>query len=213
MNSQNIYGYLRVSTDKQTVEGNKNELILKIHELGLNTQCIIWIEETISGAKHWKNRKLGQIIPELKTGDIFITSEVSRIARTISHIFEFISLLLEKQIKIYFTKSSFPVDGSVSSQTIMFALSITAQLERELIASRTKSALQKMKEGVVLGRPQGHMILDIHLDEIKKLINEGVKLKRIAQKFSSSAVTMSKFVKKHNLNSTVKNQPSEGRIK
>ena len=96
----------------------------------MNTENIFLIEETISGTKHWKNRKLNDIIDKLQENDTFICSEVSRIGRTITQIFEFISVLLEKQVKIYFTKSNFPVDGCVTSQTMLFALSITSQLEK-----------------------------------------------------------------------------------
>ena len=202
--SPQIYAYLRISTDKQNIDVNRSELILKVHELGLNTQNLIFIEDIKSGLSSWKTGKLNDIVPKLNKGDVFITSEVSRIGRTISQIFEFISILLEKEVKIYFTKSNFPIDGSINSQMLIFAMSITAQLERELIASRTRSAMQKLKaEGKKLGRPEGHMILDPHLLDIKKLIKDGVKLGAICKKYNVSNVTMSKFIKKRALKTKI----------
>jgi hypothetical protein len=44
-----IYCYLRVSTNKQDLQANKAELLLKVNDLNLNSQNIEWIEETISG--------------------------------------------------------------------------------------------------------------------------------------------------------------------
>jgi hypothetical protein len=44
-----IYCYLRVSTNKQDLQANKAELLLKVNNLNLNSQNIGWIEETTSG--------------------------------------------------------------------------------------------------------------------------------------------------------------------
>lgn len=193
-----IYCYLRVSTDKQDLEGNKGQILLKVNELQLNSQNIVWIEETISGMKNWKTRELGKI--EFKKDDVFITSELSRVGRTMTQIMGFISSLMEKEVKVYFTKSKFNIDNSINSQVLIFAYSLCSQIERELIATRTKDALnKKKKEGCILGRPKNKMILDNKIDEIKKLVDDGVKLKVIAKNYDSSQTTMTKFIKKHNL--------------
>ena len=48
-----IYGYIRVSSDKQTVENQRFE----INKFCKNNQLIIddWIEETISGTKNYSH--------------------------------------------------------------------------------------------------------------------------------------------------------------
>jgi DNA invertase Pin-like site-specific DNA recombinase len=67
----------------------------------------------------------------------------------------FISDLLQKKVKIHFTKSKFKIDNSISSQAMIFAFSLASQLERELISIRTKDSLAKKKnEGDILGRPK-----------------------------------------------------------
>jgi Mor family transcriptional regulator len=43
------------------------------------------------------------------------------------------------------------------------------------------------------------MILDSKVDEIKKQIDDGVKLKVIAKKYNSSQTTITKLIKKHKL--------------
>lgn len=195
--TQKIYGYLRVSTNKQELEGNKGEILLKVNELKLNSQNIEWIEETVSGMKNYKTRELGKI--DFKEGDVFITSEMSRIGRTISQIMSFISELLQKKVKVYFTKSKFEIDNSISSQAMIFAFSLTAQIERELISQRTKDALaKKKKDGQILGRPKNKMVLDNKAEEIKKLLDDGVKIKKIAEKYDMSRATISKLIKKNN---------------
>jgi DNA invertase Pin-like site-specific DNA recombinase len=98
--------------------------------------------------KNWKSRELGKI--NFKEGDIFITSELSRVGRTMIQIMGFISSMMEKGVKLYFTKSKFNIDNSINSQVLVFAYSLCSQIERELISTRTKDALQKRKKMVLL---------------------------------------------------------------
>lgn len=55
-----IYGYIRVSSDKQTVENQRFEIsnFCKINELTIDD----WIEETISGTKNYTKRQLGRLL-------------------------------------------------------------------------------------------------------------------------------------------------------
>ena len=193
-----VYGYLRISTDRQNIDTNKSEILLYLNKNGL-PQLDEWIEETVSGTKHFEKRKLGKyLIPKLKKDDIIIMSEISRIGRTISQIMEFCALLAKKKVKMYCTKTDFKVDDSIQSQMLIFAYSLSAQIERELISARTKTALKRLKDkGVKLGRPKGKgkLKLDKHIDEIKNLIDMGVRYNVIARKFSVTPKTLSYFIK------------------
>jgi len=198
MSTQNIYCYLRVSTAQQDVKGNQDELTLKAVELGYDARNIKWLIETVSGMKHYENRLLGQT--EFKKGDVLITSEVSRIGRTLTQIMTFLSKLLEIGVKVHFTKSKFEMDNSLNSQIMIFAHSIVSQLERELISTRTRDALRKKKEqGVNLGRPSQRMVLDSKIDEIKEQYEKGITLSRIGKNYNTTAITISKLLKKHNV--------------
>ena len=59
-----IYGYIRVSTDKQTVENQRFE----INQFAEKNNLIIekWIEETISGTKEVDKRSLGKLLKKQK---------------------------------------------------------------------------------------------------------------------------------------------------
>jgi len=195
-----VYGYLRVSTDKQDLQSNKQEIICFCTELGHNAARIIWIEESISGTKHWKNRKLNNIVESIKKGDIFITSEISRIARTMTFVNEFICTMLQKGAVMYFTKSSFKVDDSITSQTLLFAYNLTSQIERDFISERTKSALKaKQNNGIKLGRPKGtgKKKLDNVKREILEDLDKGIKKKVIAKKYNVSHSTLTNYLKKN----------------
>ena len=52
-----IYGYIRVSSDKQTVENQRFEINKFCKNERLNVDD--WIEETISGTKNFSKRQLG----------------------------------------------------------------------------------------------------------------------------------------------------------
>ena len=55
-----IYGYIRVSTDRQTVENQRFE----INQFCEKQQLVVnkWIEETISGTKEVQERQLGKLL-------------------------------------------------------------------------------------------------------------------------------------------------------
>ena len=66
-----IYGYIRVSSDKQSVENQRFE----INNFCVSQQLVIsdWIEETISGTKNYTNRQLGSLLKKVKKDDIIGT--------------------------------------------------------------------------------------------------------------------------------------------
>lgn len=74
-----VYGYIRVSTGKQTLENQKLEIrrYCKFHRL----RNIVFVQETVSGTKRPEKRKLGNLIEAAKEGDIqrgFDTNEITR---------------------------------------------------------------------------------------------------------------------------------------
>lgn len=76
-----IYGYIRVSTDKQTLENQGYD----INQFCDRNVFVIdkWIEETISGAKDLNDRKLGKLLKKMKKDDILICSELSGLGRNL----------------------------------------------------------------------------------------------------------------------------------
>lgn len=199
LNTKKIYGYLRVSTEKQDLEGNKKDIQQLCIKLEHNPLDIIWIEESITGTKHWKDRKLNLIVERVKKDDIILMSEISRISRKFLDIIEFFSVIQQKGALLHFTKSNFKIDNSIQSNALVFAYSISAQLERELISQRTKSALAKRKaEGQKLGRPKGSFRskLDQYYNEIKLDLDQKIPKTVIAKKYNTSYANLLTFLKK-----------------
>ena len=148
------YAYIRVSTDKQDLENQKFVILQYANDKKLRN--VEFIEETISGRISWKNRKLKDLIDNLKSGDNLIVAELSRLGQSMLEIMELLSILLRKGVNVYVVKGNYELKDDIQSKVLTFAFSLASEIERELISQRTKEALAKRKaEGKKLGRPKG----------------------------------------------------------
>lgn len=182
-----IYGYIRVSSDKQTVENQRFEINNFCERNGLKVDG--WIEETISGTKDPSKRKLGKLLKKLKAGDTMISSELSRLGRSLFMIMGVLELCMKKDVKVWTIKDGYKLGDDVQSKVLAFAFGLSAEIERNLISQRTKEALARKKaEGVVLGRPKGVPLkrtsrkLFKHEDRIKKYMKSGVSVREMARR-------------------------------
>ena len=193
-----IYGYIRVSTDKQTVENQRYE----INQFCDRQEMVIekWIEETISGAKNVEDRKLGKLLKRMKKGDILICSELSRLGRNLLMIMGILNECMNKDIQVWTIKDSYRLGSDINSKVLAFAFGLSAEIERNLISQRTKEALaRKRAEGVVLGRPKGRKSAKTKLtgqeQKIKELLSNKVSYSAIGRILGVHRLTVSTFVK------------------
>ena len=148
------YGYIRVSSDRQTVENQRFEItnFCQKNNIHINT----WIEETISGTKNYKVRKLGKLLRIAQKDDVIICSELSRLGRNLFMIMEILNLCMNRGCRIWTIKDNYRLGDDINAKVLAFAFGLSAEIERNLIAQRTKEALaRKRAEGVRLGRPAG----------------------------------------------------------
>ena len=197
-----IYGYIRVSTDKQTVENQRFEInkFLKTTKLKVDT----WIEETISGTVSPGKRNLGKLIEKTQKGDIIICSELSRLGRNMFMIMSILNILMERGVIIYTVKESYRLGEDLTSKVLAFAFSISAEIERTLISQRTTEALRRKKaEGVKLGRPAGkkssHYKLSGCETKIRLMLKEGYPKNLISKQLNVSPSTLYLYMKKHKI--------------
>lgn len=149
-----IYGYIRVSSDKQTVENQRFEINNFCNKQEINIDG--WIEETISGTRAYNKRQLGQLLNKVKKDDIIICSELSRLGRNLFMIMEILNICMTKECRVWTIKDNYRLGEDIQSKVLAFAFGLSAEIERNLISQRTKEALARKKaEGVVLGRPKG----------------------------------------------------------
>ena len=148
------YGYIRVSSEKQTVENQRYEIMQYCKRKGLVIDR--WIEENVSGARHPNVRKLGKILNKINKGDIIYVTELSRLGRCAYMVIAIISHCLMANASIIEIRDDKLVkDDSDSVQDTFFKV-LFAQKEREDISRRTKAGLaRRVAEGLKLGRPSG----------------------------------------------------------
>jgi DNA invertase Pin-like site-specific DNA recombinase len=198
--SNRVIGYLRVSTKEQDLEKNKSEILHLANDKKL--KHVEWVEEKVSGTKHWKTRKHGETIYELTDGDTIIVSELSRLGRSLLQILEILEHCRNKSIRIYAVKGGWSLDNTMQSKILSMFLGMASEIERDLISSRTKEALLARKEaGVILGRPKGSgkSKLDQYREEIEAMLKCGTRQNYIARKYSITPAALSQWVKKHKI--------------
>lgn len=195
-----IYGYIRVSTDKQTVENQRYE----INEFCKKQEIFVdkWIEEIISGTKEVENRKLGKLLNKMKKEDILICSELSRLGRSLLMIMGILNQCMQNEIQVWTIKDNYRLGNDISSKVLAFAFGLSAEIERNLISQRTKEALARKKaEGVILGRPIGSKSaktkLTGHEKKISNLLDKNVSISAIGRILGVHRLTVSKFVKEN----------------
>lgn len=192
-----IYGYIRVSTDKQTVENQRFE----INNFCAKQNILIdgWIEETISGTKNYTKRELGKLLDKVTRNDLIICAELSRLGRNLFMIMEILSVCMNKECKVWTIKDNYRLGDDIQSKVLAFAFGLSAEIERNLISQRTKEALARKKaEGVILGRPCGKKSKKVKLTgkekEISHLLKTGTPKVRIARIMNVDRNTLYKFI-------------------
>jgi DNA invertase Pin-like site-specific DNA recombinase len=194
-----IYGYIRVSTDKQTVENQRYEIN---QFCGKNVMVIDkWIEETISGSKKIEDRKLGKLLKRMRKDDVLICSELSRLGRNLLMIMGILNECMNRDIQVWTIKDHYRLGSDINSKVLAFAFGLSAEIERNLISQRTKEALaRKRAEGVVLGRPKGRKSSTTKLTgqekRIKELLDKKVSYSAIGRILGVHRLTVSSFVNK-----------------
>ncbi|MDR2337755.1 MAG: recombinase family protein [Deltaproteobacteria bacterium] len=199
-----IYGYLRVSTDKQDSENQKLGIIEKAKSLGLSVEKWI-IDDGVSGVKEPNKRNFGLLLNKIKKGDTIITSELSRLGRKLFMIMRILEYCLNQECKVYTVKDGYELGDNIQSKTLAFAFGLAAEIERDMISLRTKEALRRKKEeGVILGRPKGRKSSYVKLtgkdDIIIKLLLNGYAKTRIAKKLKVNRETLSTYIINNKLN-------------
>ena len=192
-----IYGYIRVSTDKQNTKNQKFKIeqFCKRHKMKIDH----WIMETISATQCLEKRKLWSLLQNLKKGDIMIATELSRLGRNLLQVMSILHDCLNKETQVWTIKDNYRLGADIQSKVLAFAFGLSAEIERNLISQRTKEALSRVRnEGRPLGRPNGSRNqkkhLDKHLRQIVELLNEDVPISRIAELLNCNRKTLYNYI-------------------
>ena len=190
-----IYGYIRVSTNRQTVENQRFEIVEFAKRNSLNIDS--WIEETVSGTIRPENRELGRLLDSIQKDDLIICSELSRLGRSLFMIMSILNKLMEKGARVWTIKDGYRLGDDIQSKVLAFAFGLSAEIERNLISQRTKEALERKKaEGQKLGRPKGSLGSGSKLDGAELgatiMLMQGISVNRMAKLYGVHRNTVKK---------------------
>ena len=191
-----IYGYIRVSTDSQTVQNQKIQIKKYCKEKRLHN--IKWFSETISGTIAPEKRKLGELFEMVKEGDVIICTELSRLGRSMIMILNELDYCLKRNVKVVAIKENFTLDDSIACTALMLAFGLSAELERKLLSERTKMGLSRARlKGKRIGRQAGekphYFKLTPYKIKIRQYMKEGRSIYSMAREFNVTWMTMKNF--------------------
>lgn len=194
-----VYGYIRVSTDKQTVENQRFEIERFCKKEGLTIDG--WIEETISGTKNYSKRALGKLLNRIVKDDLIICTELSRLGRNLFMIMEILNICMTKESRVWTIKDNYRLGDDIQSKVLAFAFGLSAEIERNLISQRTKEALARLKkEGHQVGRGQGQRNKQLNAKCVAKhkyiegQMTKGISVPQIAKKLKIARGTLYRYL-------------------
>ncbi len=201
-----VIGYIRVSSDKQTVANQRAEILEYAHRNDMKIDKFIEVE--MSSRKSIKERKL-DLLQELDANDTVIASELSRFGRSISELLTLVADLTAKKINLIFVKQNMHLDSTnmndISNKVLLSTFALLSELERDFISLRTKESLKAKRElGVTLGKPKGTIqssMFDEHKEKIIELLGYGVPVAKIASIIGvGTRQSLNTYIKKRKLN-------------
>jgi DNA invertase Pin-like site-specific DNA recombinase len=202
------YGYIRVSSDRQTVENQRYEILSfsEKHKVTIDG----WIEETVSGTQQYSRRRLGKLLKQVTDGDLIVCSELSRLGRNLYMIMEILSLCMKQGCRVWTIKDNYRLGEDIQSKVLAFAFGLSAEIERKLISDRTREALARLKaEGKHIGRPSGSRtsqkahVLYKHDRYIRHALKSGVSIHAISDRLRCNRNTLSRYIRRFVRNTTM----------
>lgn len=197
-----FFAYIRISTEKQSLENQKFEILKYADNKKIHIDE--WIEETISSKVKLSERDLSKVLHKMKKRDTLIVTELSRIGRNLMEVMSLLHDCMEKNIIVSALKEGYELGNNINSKVLAFAFSLSAEIERNLISQRTKEALARKKsEGMTLGRPKGSLSKKTKLTgkekTIKELLDKKVSVSAIARILNVNRLTVKNFIISRNI--------------
>ena len=165
-----LIGYARVSTSDQELRLQKDAL----EKAG----CERLFEDEMTGTRA-DRPGLQQALSHLRDGDTLVVWKLDRVGRSLKHLVEFVSGLEERGIQ--FRSLTESIDTTSPMGTFFFhVMAALAQMERDLIAERTKAGLEAAKaRGRKGGRPR--KVDDEKLRHIREQLKQGKQVQEVAR--------------------------------
>ena len=195
--------YVRVSTLQQDVTNQRYEVLEYARRNGIQVDYFIEIE--ISSRRNQRERRIDELVSRAEKGDTVIVSELSRLGRSTGEIIDLVNMFVKREVSLIAIKQGIKISGALDMQSkvIVTVFGLLAELERDIIAQRTREALAAKKaNGKRLGKPRGTIQkskLDSERERITELLSYKVPRSAIARVVKCSRVYLSRYIATRNL--------------
>lgn len=206
-----VYGYVRVSTERQADEGvslGAQERALQgyalQHGLALDQ---VFIEQGVSGSTPIADRPEGaKLLAGLQAGDVVLTPKLDRMFRSALDALRVLDQLRARKVALHMLDLGGDVTGNGISKLVFTILSAVAEAERDRIRERIGDVKRDQRQrGRFLGgrRPVGYrvghdgeLVADVQeqtaLEKARELQAEGLSLRKIAAALADEGVPISR---------------------
>ncbi len=198
--------YLRVSTGGQDLGQQKLAILEYARQHRMTVDDVVEVHGSTRRAS--QRAHVLELIETLSPGDRLLVSELSRLGRSLGQILQIVDHLVQKGVRLVAIKEAIRLEGKQILQTkaMLTLFGLFAEIERDLIAERTKEGLIAAKaQGKRLGRPKGAFgksKLDGKEQEIQLLLRKHVSKASIARIVEVSPTTLQHFIHTRKLQST-----------
>ena len=195
--------YIRISTEGQGLESQRLAILDYAYRNGLMVQT--FVEAQASSRHAGARRGVDMLLEQVQAGDLILVSELSRLGRSVGQIIQLVDRLLKQQVQLVAIKEHIRLNGTQDLRTkVMITLfGLFAEIERDLIAERTKEGLAAARaQGRLPGRPKGVLgtsKLTGHEAEIQRLLAKTVSKASIAKILGVSRSTLHSFIQSRRL--------------
>jgi len=183
--SQYIYGYARVSTQKQDLSRQLD--LLKEYN------CNEILTEKMTGTKS-ERPELERLKDKLRPGDIVVVESFSRLGRSTKDLIDLVNYFEEHDIKLISNKENFDM-STAQGKLMMTVFQAFSQFERDLIVERTREGLKSARaRGRKGGRPR------VNSKDIERAMNlydtEQYSVSEIEDMTKISKATLYRYLRK-----------------
>ncbi len=182
-----IYGYCRISTQKQNIERQVRNIIKFFPDAMI-------IQETFTGSKFQGRKELDKLVKSVKFGDTIIFDSVSRMSRNAEDGFRLYQELYNNGVELIFLKEPH-INTSTYRKTLQEKkISLNLNSGDEAANSLIKSILDALNDYILtLARRQIQLAFEQsqkEVDDLHQRTREGIETarrngKQIGQKFGS----------------------------
>lgn len=182
-----IYGYARVSTVGQSVNGNSLEEQTKaLTEYG----CEEIVAEAFTG-KTMERPKFAQLLRRLQAGDKLVVTKLDRFARTTIDGVQTVRELFDRGIKVHILNIGL-IENTLTGNLILTVFLAFAEYERGMITERTQTGklIARQNPDYREGRPRKYTA--IQLKHALQLLEEGHSYKQVEAMTGISKSTLAR---------------------